>query len=481
MSSKPDLRYIDAELESLHRSLTTISSGFESDARVAEDVSGVVGHPGLGERLTSFSESWRVNRDRMREAIDSLAGRVRTITDVSTMVDVELGGGDSSSGQSTTDSTDSTTSQNATATSGSGSTDQLSAVTPSGSAASAPSASVGSTSETSTFSEPSGSAVATPDPGPDAGGGGIDGATAPDTSVRLGEDGDFYASVTVGGAAAAGATATMMALYQLWESRKGGATGSTGSDVDARSRLLSELDELRGPSGQDVTVELVSDGQTPDRITAILRGEDGSVSVVDVSPEPTTPDATAADPTSVADADATGGGATDPAPTDPGSGPADSAPVDGALAPDAQDGGGASGGSAGEPSSGSADLPPVTESSATDAASSDTVSGAGSGDLPPVATSPGAVGAASGGTGVAGMSSGVPDADASIDGAGGESITSPHVAGATAGMGVAGMGAVSAAGAGQGASSSSPARSSEQMRKVTESSTKDEAREEEQR
>lgn len=477
MTSSPDLKIVDADIQRLTLDLKAIAQAFVDDTHAASDVGGALGHQRLAEEFTSFSESWRVNRERMQKNIDELATAMGNIKVATDEVDRGLAGPDG---------------QNPAASSQDQNPSQAGArqppaasggVTPGGAPA-GPVAASPSDSLPAATAAAQASGTATPD-APAA-----DPATPPptddDTTVRVGADGDFYAAVTIGGAGAAGATATLMALYKLWDAHRGQVTGNAApspeaEQADARSRLLAGLQELGG-DGKEVSVELVSEGQSPDHVTAILKGEDGRVEVLDLSPGDA--GGTPADEAGSGEA-TTGNGATD----------ATSDATIPSTDPSGDTGGdpSGSGGEAGASSDAGDSLPKA--SATTEAGGGGQAADPGGSESLPAVSASGSPGAPEGAA--PGLSAGHADAATALpsvaatgdatpggatpgDGSTALGVQSPQVAGATAGMGLAGMGAVSATGMGQG-SATAPARNqSETLRKVTES-TDDERAKEQQR
>jgi hypothetical protein len=486
-----DLKIVDEDIQRLHQDLKAISQAFTDDTRAAGDVGGAFGHQRLADEFSSFSESWRVNRERMQKNIDELATQMGNIKVATDEVDKALAG-DGTSTDATSSTGSSSAGQGPAAPSGSlppvatdGGGGQSGGASGSGATSPLPGASAGSDSATgSSGGAPDGS---TTDPGTNPGDPGTD--AADDTVVRVGEDGDFYASVTVGGAGAVGATATLMALYKLWDAHRaqisGDATPTSDTEqADARTRLLAGLEEL-GANGNDVTVELVSEGQSPDHVMAILRGEDGSVSVLDLSPDDAGNGAGAAPGESGAASDGAGAGAGEIVDGQPET-PADTGTDDSTAVPvESLEGAGGGQGPAGGSAASSDPLPDVGSGSG---------GGGVPGGAPSAAAEPlsavsstdsgGATGASAtewsaGSVDVAGPAAESGGAVAVDSGDFNQDLRSPHVAGATAGMGMAGMGAVSAAGMG-GPGGTSSRGQGEPLRKVQESAD-DEPEKEEQR
>lgn len=496
MTTRPDLKIVDQDVQRLHLDLEAISQAFTDDTRVAADVSGAFGHQRLADEFSSFSESWRVNRERVQKNIDELAKQMGNIKVATDEVDKALAGDDTSTdpGTGTNSSADSSSSSQGQATSSS----SLSPVAegggggqPGGASGSGPAAPLPGTSAGS-------DGTATTDPGTDTGA--TPGApTADETMVRVGEDGDFYAAVTVGGAGAVGATATLMALYKLWDAHRaqvsGVATPTSGAEqADARTRLLAGLEEL-GANGNEVTVELVSEGQSPDHVMAILRGEDGSVSVLDLSPdEAAGGDLGSGDGgTGIGDGGIVADGPVDGEPVTPGDLGADDAAANPVEAANGAEGDGRDSGAGSATSAGSSTstdpLPEVGPSSGSDGGAGGAAGGSAPATAEPLSalsstdsggsTTTPTTGWSGGSVDVLGSASAPDAAAATVADEFSQDLRSPHVAGTTAGMGMAGMGAVSAAGMG-GHGDRNPSRGqAEPLRKMQESA--DDESEEEQR
>ena len=450
MSSTPDLKIVDEDIQALHRDLKTVSDAFAEDTHVADDIGVALGHTGLAKRFADFSESWRVNRERMQKNINELADQMGNIKVATDEVDTRLSGGESSAPQNDGSTPSSANSD---------------APLPSSPTHNVGVAGTGDATATLAPASPSAAPSTSSDPGTtsDSGGSALPDSTDPtQPMVRVGEDGDFYAAVTVGGASAAGATATLMALYKLWDAHRAQRTGqpavtAEATQADARSRLLAGLEQLSG-DGRDVSVELVSDGRSPDQITAILKSEDGSVSVIDLSSDggdPVASDAVGADTGSVPEA-----------PSDPTTLP-DQLPDPSASAP----GGDGNGGAATEPPAvaPAADLPSVTSPETEPGASA----AGGESSLPSAGEPVPAVNPTPQVNVDAGSSSSGPGADSALA-AGAQPA---QTAGSSAAVGMAGMGAMSMAGMGSQASAPAPSRSqSEPLRKVAESSDDESAK-----
>ena len=457
MSSTPDLKIVDDDIQALHRDLKTVADAFAEDTHVADDIGGALGHAGLAKKFADFSESWRVNRERMQKNINELADQMGNIKLATDEVDTRLSENGPSApqrdGTATSPSSDAPLPPSPTHNSGltgTGGNDAATAPSAPSSGASIPGQAV-----------PADPAATDPTP--------AEALAAAEPVVRVGDDGDFYAAMTVGGASAAGATATLMALYKLWDAHRAqlqgqGAPTSEAGQADARTRLLAGLQELSS-GGRDVSVELVSDGRSPDHISAILKGEDGSVSVVDLSEQAAADpvdQAVAADP----DLSPTADPGTDPgdSPTQPGPGGVSS---DGGGAP----GDGGSGQSAGSPAADLSQIPdpPGVEAPAGGGAAA--TSGSASSEL------------GAGGTGYSGPAQpgGLPDVSIAPEASAASSVDQgtelPHASSSTAAMGMAGMGAMSMAGRGGQAAAPAPARSQgEPLRKVPESSDDESAK-----
>lgn len=454
MSSTPDLKIVDQDIQALHRDLKTVADAFAEDTQVADDIGAALGHSGLAKKFAEFSESWRVNRERMQKNINELADQMGNIKVATDEVDKGLSGDGSTASP-----------QSGAAPSSSGSDAPLPAtsthsagVTGSGDATAVPAAVPSASSGGASLpAQPMPAEPAAGDQTP------AEALAAAEPVVRVGDDGDFYAAMTVGGASAAGATATLMALYKLWDAHRAQLQGqsaptSEAGQADARTRLLAGLQELSS-GGRDVSVEFVSDGRSPDHISAILKGEDGSVNVVDLSEQDS---AAPGDQAVAADPDLPQAG-------DTGTGSADSAePSGGASASDGgpagPDGGG--GQSAAQPA---ADLPAISDPLGAEAPADG--GAAASAD-------PDSSGLGTGGYASPAQPGGLPDAavapEASAASSFEQDAASSHTSGPTAAMGMAGMGAMSMAGMGSQASAPAPARSqSEPLRKVTESNDDD--------
>lgn len=78
-------------LEQLEKDLLDIATEYGAADTFTREMSGVVGHDGLGERVRQFSETWNDRRKNMTEQVTALHGQVKSIRDAFTQVDAELG------------------------------------------------------------------------------------------------------------------------------------------------------------------------------------------------------------------------------------------------------------------------------------------------------------------------------------------------------------------------------------------------------
>ncbi len=283
--SSPDLKIVDPDVRGGIDNLKRIADDFGANAQVAADVGGALGHQALAKKLGDFSESWRVNRERMAKDFESLSKELQQKLDAFTEVDQGIGGG----GKGTEGHIDPSGATTTTTESGrggdrpgpGGGSDPNSTLPSGGGVASpghAPTTLPPSTPGEK-HSEVSPSLLGGPGRPPIE-----EPAKVPtdDLTVDL-SGGDFHAVAPIVAGGGAATTAILMGLYQAWlRSKQGASTTNPDTpkeEVDARTKLLVELERMKFGDGKG-TVELVADDQNPGDVLAILRGEDGSESTI---------------------------------------------------------------------------------------------------------------------------------------------------------------------------------------------------------
>lgn len=292
MASPPDLKIVEEDVKRVYEALDVIAFEFANDASIAADIGAALGHQKLAERFAEFSESWRVNRERMTKAFESLSSELRQKLDAFTEIDNRLGhpqphpdpdhpdperGPKPTPEPFTGDGGSGGGGGGGSSTQGSGPRPPLPTDT----------SSAASTSPAGSSPSPTGGGdSASLDPHPSDPKHLATGGSGADVTVDT-DDGGFHASTTfvAGGSAAA---AAVMGLYGAWlRSRSpggvaggapgGGAAPAPDAELDARTRLLQEFERQRLGDGGG-TIDLVADPKDPSDVLAILRGEDGLVS-----------------------------------------------------------------------------------------------------------------------------------------------------------------------------------------------------------
>lgn len=287
MSFSPDLKIVDNDVRSSFTALDRIASNFEQDAKTAADLGEALGHKGLTDRFQEFSESWRVNRERMAKAFESLSSELRQKLEAFEKLDKEIaGGGDQPSPgpQPTPEQQEPTINPQP----GPGPTAPPNGGGGGGHAEGPSHLSEGSQGSRQTGTTPSdGAAGPTSGTAPQAivhDGGSID--SAPGTSLSDSgqgtvtvdtDNGDFRAQAVIAGVGGVASVATLMGLYKAWERSRSGSDSSQNpgaSEGDPRTTLLEEFEKMKLGQGGG-TVDLVASGKSPDDVLAVLRGEDG--------------------------------------------------------------------------------------------------------------------------------------------------------------------------------------------------------------
>lgn len=290
MASPPDLKIVEDDVKTAYEGLAAIARDFREDTHVAGDIGGALGHAKLAERFSSFSESWRVNRERMAATFEALSQELHQKLDVFTDLDNKIAGtGDTNSDTGETGHNpqprDTGGKDEAGPTPGPAPSpllDQVAGGTAGGPGSSqngglptGPATIDSTTSATGGTHTSGGLSDVTPEVRDVLG---ADPTSYPDVTVDD-DGGGFHASTGVGVTGAA-AAATLMGLYGAWLKSKapGGSTEAAVDQlVDSRTKLLQEFEEQRlGKAGG--TVDLIADPKNPSDVLAILRGEGGQTS-----------------------------------------------------------------------------------------------------------------------------------------------------------------------------------------------------------
>lgn len=290
---KPDLKIVDADFVGAHENLSAVASGFRENAQVVEDIRCALGHDGLADKFADFAGSWRLNRERMQTAFETLAQEIKRQLDDWKRLD------EGPHSQTDTD----------------GQTDDPSPDKPGGPSPDGPPPGgpidtapfrpppprvedgrlgTSSPAPTTAHSVPQDAATtATGDALPvgDAVSSGQDSsAPAPggdDIEVTIDETGETFRAL-IPPAAAGGGIAALVALFGMWQSKHSdtatpGRHAPSQGDLSPEQRLFAEFNRLRG-EGESVDLTLMEGPRQPGDVLAILRGDDGSTAIVDLTP-----------------------------------------------------------------------------------------------------------------------------------------------------------------------------------------------------
>lgn len=313
---RPDLRIVDADFVGAHENLSAVARGFRENAQLVEDIRCALGHDGLADKLSSFAGSWRIKREQMQDAFETLAQEIKRQLDdwqrLDEGPDAETEADRHHDNSSPHESGDTTRSRTSPREGDGGQLGSLSQAptTPHSTSQRVADPAHGpfSTEHTAT-----GAAAAAGDeaPGRDSTSSGGD-----EVEVTIDETGDTFRALIPPGVAG-GSTAALIALLGVWQSRHSGTPVQGKADPSSghaspEQRLLAEFDRLRG-DGKALDVTLIEDPRQPGDVLAILRGDDGSAAILDLTPE-----ATGSGDPAPAPLDEPSGTAEPPLETDPG-------------------------------------------------------------------------------------------------------------------------------------------------------------------
>jgi len=75
------------ELSRARIDVDDVASAFGRADQVTSDIAGLVGHSGLASKVTEFSESWDINRDKLQESLVFISESLTAVIDTFTELD----------------------------------------------------------------------------------------------------------------------------------------------------------------------------------------------------------------------------------------------------------------------------------------------------------------------------------------------------------------------------------------------------------
>lgn len=75
------------ELNRARIDIDDVLSSFSNADKVSSDIGGLVGHSGLASKVEEFSDSWDINRDKLKESLSFISESLTAIIDTFTELD----------------------------------------------------------------------------------------------------------------------------------------------------------------------------------------------------------------------------------------------------------------------------------------------------------------------------------------------------------------------------------------------------------
>lgn len=82
---------LSIDYDELYRARTDVddvAATFAKADQVTSDIASLVGHDGLKSKVTEFSESWDINRDKLNESLEFISESLTAIIDTFTEIDI---------------------------------------------------------------------------------------------------------------------------------------------------------------------------------------------------------------------------------------------------------------------------------------------------------------------------------------------------------------------------------------------------------